>query len=70
MRNMSKEKIDEFEQIIGMKVEDAMKFAKDKNVAVRISKEDNKLLGLTMDYISDRINLEVKKGKVVKYHRG
>lgn len=63
-------KVDEFDKIIGMKSEDAATFAKSKGVAVRVAKEDDNSMMLTMDYISDRINLEIKKGKVTKYYRG
>lgn len=61
---------DEFEVLIGLNVEDAVMFCREKDVPVRIMKEDNKIMALTFDYISDRVNLELKKGKVVKYTRG
>ncbi len=60
---------DECDVIIGMDKVGAMKFLASKDIITRIAVEDNETFFLTMDFNPTRVNLEIKAGKVVAYHR-
>lgn len=52
--------------LVGMTVSDARNVLKQRGLALRVTVEDGSPYMLTMDYRRDRVNVEVKDGKVVR----
>lgn len=54
----------------GMHIEDAIRFIKESGCKYRIIREDKEDYPITLDYHTDRFNLEVENSMVVKVQRG
>lgn len=59
-------------EYIGLPIEDAQKLARKRNLPNRIARADGDYgqgPWLTMDFIHNRLNFDVEKGKVVRVRR-
>jgi hypothetical protein len=52
--------------LIGKSLKQAEKIAQAQNLLLRITKNDDEYIVCSCEYRSDRINIELKDGKVVK----
>lgn len=52
---------------IGLSVDDAQALAKKNKTMFRVVKKDGEELGLSMDFVTGRINAVVEKGEVISY---
>lgn len=59
-----------YDEILGMELNEAIKFLTERGVRWRISAEEGKSVILTADFISTRINLSIVNGKVTSYRFG
>lgn len=57
-------------EVIGMEKLAAVTKIQDAGCRARITSEDGEPFIVTMDYHSDRLNLDIVQGKVVGVHRG
>lgn len=58
------------QEVVGMEKFAAIVKIEDAGCRARIVSEDGEPFIVTMDYRSDRLNLDVVQGKVVSVHRG
>ncbi len=59
-----KEQIQDLNDIIGKKLEDAQEFAKTKSLTIRVVQKDGKHLIITSDYRSNRVNVAIFNNKI------
>ncbi len=57
-------------KLVGMNKQAVIELLRDKAIIFRITKEDNVSFMGTADLQLERLNLEIKNGKVVKITRG
>lgn len=58
------------ELFIGLTVQEAKELAETNNIKFRITVQDERPFIITTDFLTNRINVEVKKGKVVRANFG
>lgn len=61
------EKEKEFENIIGMEIEEAEKFLESNKMWMRIVSVDGKGKNITLDFSLSRINVAIKNNRIVSY---
>jgi len=54
------------EEFIGLTLEEALKLASSKKLKFRVVKEDSKVFVGSYDFFTDRVNVEIEKGKIVQ----
>ncbi|MEM1441358.1 MAG: hypothetical protein AAGF67_03385 [Verrucomicrobiota bacterium] len=58
------------EDMVGLSQEAAEALAKERGLKSRVVSVDGDVRPVTMDYLQDRVNFTIEKGKVVKVNRG
>jgi hypothetical protein len=58
------------EQLIGMEKQEAINFIHSKSMTVRIAEEEGVTNQLVGDYVSNRLNIVIKNGRVSSFTEG